>query len=59
MLQKVNINGFIYFADVNNQVLYTDRDKKSGSPFSFLTKNENVQLQNELRFPRKEKEEEL
>lgn len=59
MLQKVNINGFIYFTDVNNQVLYTDRDKKSGSPFSFLTKDENKQLQNELRFPRKEKEEEL
>ncbi len=59
MLQKVNINGFIYYADVNNQVLYTDRDKKSGSPFSFLTSDENKQLQNELRFPRKENEEEL
>ena len=56
MLQEVNINGFKYFADVNNQILYTDRDKKSGTPFSFLTKDENKQLQNELRFPRKETE---
>ena len=54
MLQKVNINGFKYYADVNAQILYTDRDKKSGTPFSFLTKDENKQLQNELRFPRKE-----
>jgi ClpP class serine protease len=59
MLQKVNVNGFIYFADVNNQVLYTDRDKKSGTPFSFLTANEKSQIENELRFPRKEKEEEV
>ena len=56
MLQEVNINGFKYYADVNNQILYTDRDKKSGTPFSFLTKDENKQLQNELRFPRKETE---
>jgi hypothetical protein len=56
MLQEVNINGFKYYADVNNQILYTDRDKKSGSPFSFLSANENKQLQNELRFPRKETE---
>lgn len=59
MLQKVYVNGFVYFADVNNQILYTDRDKKSGTPFSFLTKNEKSQIENELRFPRKEKEEEV
>lgn len=59
MLQKVHVNGFIYFADVNNQVLYTDRDKKSGTPFSFLTANEKSQIETELRFPRKEKEEEV
>lgn len=59
MLQKVNINGFTYYADVNNQVLYTDREKKSGTPFSFLNKNEKSQIENELRFPRKEKEEDL
>lgn len=56
MLQEVNINGFKYFADVNNQILYTDRDKKSGTPFSFLSSNEKTILQNELRFPRKETE---
>jgi hypothetical protein len=59
MLQKIHINGFVYFADVNNQVLYTDRDKKSGTPFSFLSKDEKKQMETELRFPRKEKEEEL
>jgi hypothetical protein len=54
MLQKVHINGFEYFADVNAQILYTDEDKKSGTIFSYLTANEKSQLQNELRFPRKE-----
>jgi hypothetical protein len=56
MLQKVHINGFDYFADVNNQVLYTDREKKSGTPMSYLTENERKQILNELRFPRKETE---
>jgi len=51
MLQEVQINGFRYYADFNNQILYTDRDKKSGTPFSFLTKNEKAQIEIELRFP--------
>ena len=59
MLQTIHINGFQYFADINNQVLYLDRDKKSGTPFSFLTKNEKEQMYNELRFPRKKVEEEV
>jgi hypothetical protein len=59
MLQEIHINGFKYYADVNAQILYTDSDKKSGSPFTFLTANEQKQLENELRFPRKEKDEEL
>ena len=59
MLQEIHINGFKYFADVNAKILYTDRDKKSGTPFNFLTKNEKSQMENELRFPRKEKQEEL
>jgi hypothetical protein len=58
MLQEIHINGFKFYADVNAQILYTDRDKKSGSPFSFLSTNEKSILQNELRFPRKETEEE-
>jgi hypothetical protein len=58
MLQKININGFTYFADINAQILYTDRNKKSGTPFSFLTNNEKSQIENELRFPSKEKEKE-
>jgi len=59
MLQEININGFKYYVDINAQILYTDCNKKSGVPFSFLTKNENEQLQNELRFPREKIEEEL
>jgi hypothetical protein len=58
MLQKVNINGFKYYVDVNAHILYTDSDKKSGTPLSFLTANEKTQIENELRFPRKEAEEE-
>jgi len=58
MLQEVNINGFKYFADINARILYIDRDKKTGSPFSFLTVNEKNQLENELRFPRAKKREE-
>jgi hypothetical protein len=59
MLQEVNINGFKYYADINNQVLYEDRDKTKGTPFSFLTMNEKQQVENELRFPRKKKESEV
>jgi hypothetical protein len=52
MLQIVHLNGYIWYADVNCRVLYEDSDKKSGTPFSFLTKDELQQVQNELRFPR-------
>ena len=59
MLQQVNLNGFTYYADVNAQVLYNDRDKKSGTPFHFLTKNEKEIVEHELRFPRSKKESEV
>lgn len=59
MLQQVIVNGFAYFADVNAQVLYNDRDKKSGTPFNFLTRNEREQVEHELRFPRKKKTEKV
>jgi hypothetical protein len=52
MLQIVHINGFVWYADVNNKVLYTDREKTSGTPFSFMTKDEQRQMYDELRFPR-------
>jgi len=58
MLQEVNVNGFTYFADVNDRILYTDRDKKSGTPFNYLTANEKKQMEDSLRFPRQKKEEE-
>ena len=57
MLQEVQINMFTYYADVNKQILYTDRDMKSGSPFHFLTKNEREQVENCLRFPKVKTEE--
>ena len=56
MLQEVHINGFKYYADVNAQILYADKEKKNGTPFNYLTVNEKTILQNELRFPRKETE---
>jgi hypothetical protein len=52
MLQIVHINGYIWYADVNCRVLYEDSDRKRGTPFSFLTRNELRQVENELRFPR-------
>ncbi len=58
MLQLVHINGFVWYADVNSQVLYADREKKSGSPFSFMTRNEREQMGRELRFPRKQEDNE-
>jgi hypothetical protein len=55
-MQEVYVNGSQYFADTQAKILYADRDKKSGTPFSFLTKNEMQQVEHELRFPRKKKE---
>jgi hypothetical protein len=52
MLQIVHINGYVWYADCNCQVLYEDRDKTKGTPFSFMTENERKQMYNELRFPR-------
>lgn len=50
-MREININGFTYYVDSNNRILYNDRDKKSGVPFSFLTKNEREQIESQLRFP--------
>lgn len=58
MLREIKVNGFQYYADINNQILYQDKEKKSGTPFSFLTQNEKEQVEKELRFPRKKKEDE-
>lgn len=56
---EVSINGFVWYADSKNQILYENKEKTKGTPFSFLTKNELEQVQRELRFPRKKKEEEV
>lgn len=55
-MNEVRINGYTYFADTNSKILYDDRNKKNGTPFSFLTKNELKQLEREIRFPRTKKE---
>lgn len=57
MLQEVNLNGSVYYADVNRQILYVSKERKIGTPFSYLTKKEKEQMEAELRFPRSKKEE--
>lgn len=52
-MNEVHINGHIWYADIVNRILYEDKEKTKGIPFSFLTKNESEQLENEIRFPRK------
>ena len=52
---EVMINGFTYYADVRNRILYEDREKTKGTPFNYLTKNEQEQVENQLRFPRQKK----
>lgn len=52
MLQQVFINGFEYFADMCNRILYNDREKNSGVPFSYMTENERQQLERSLRIGR-------
>lgn len=56
---EVSINGLVWYADSKNQILYENKEKTKGTPFSFLTKKELEQVQRELRFPRKKKEEEV
>lgn len=50
---EVWVNGYQYYADIKNKILYDDREKKNGTPFSFLTKNELEQVERMIRFPRK------
>ena len=52
---EVMINGFTYYADVRNRILYEDREKTKGTPFNYLTKNELEQVENQLRFPKPKK----
>ena len=58
-MYEVHVNGFIWYADIHNRVLYEDREKTRGTPFSYLTKNDLEQVENELRFPRSKKEDEV
>lgn len=49
MLQQVFINGFEYFADLCSNILYNDREKNSGVPFSYMSNSEREQLERSLR----------
>lgn len=55
-LHEVKINGYTYFADINNKILYESRSKKNGTPFSFLNKNDIEQLEKGIRFPKTKKD---
>jgi len=52
---EVKVNGYTYYADVKNRILYEDKEKTKGTPFNYLTKNELEQVEKELRFPRSKK----
>jgi hypothetical protein len=54
---EVKVNGYTYYADVRNRILYEDKEKTKGTPFNYLTKNELEQVEKELRFPRSKKKE--
>lgn len=56
-MNEVKVNGFTYYADVRNRILYEDREQTKGTPFNYLTKNELEQVEKELRFPRSKKKE--
>lgn len=47
---KVIVNGIDYFADVYGKILYTDRTKKNGTPFSYLPKEDLEQVIKQIRF---------
>ena len=51
-MYEVNVNGFKWFADTQAKILYEDKEKTKGTPFSFLTKNELEQVEREIRSPR-------
>lgn len=55
-MKEIMLNGFVYYFDPVNRILYNDRDKKSGTPLSFCTKNEREQIETQLRFPRVKQE---
>lgn len=54
---EVLFDGTMYYADIQNKILYTDRDKKNGTPFNYLIKEMQVSLENQIRFPKSKKEE--
>ena len=49
-MEKINIEGAIYFYDVNDKILYNDYNKKSGRPFNYLTEREKKYVEKQIRF---------
>lgn len=50
-MTTVHINGFVYYFDRVTRIVYEDRERTKGVPYSYLTQNEKDQLDKELRFP--------
>lgn len=46
---EVKINGYTYYADLKDHVLYEDKEKQNCVTFLFLTENEKKQLNESLR----------
>lgn len=53
MLYKVYVNGFVWYADFGNKMLYEDLNKTSGTSFKHLTNNEIRQINDCKNYPRK------
>lgn len=49
-MKEIIINGFTYYVDVINRILYEDREKTKGVPFNYLPKNELELIERKLRF---------
>ena len=54
-MHEVNINGFVYYADYVRRILYEDRERTKGVPFSYLTKSELEIVEKQIRFPKSKK----
>jgi hypothetical protein len=52
-MNKVYVNGFVWYADISNRMLYEDLNKTSGTSFKFLTDNEIKQINDSIKYPRK------
>lgn len=49
-MKRINIEGAIYYYDVNNKILYNDCERKSGRPYNYLTEREKKFVEKQIRF---------